>query len=377
MKNQVKYLIFSIFFPILVFSQPGGRPVSFKIDFSKDFNQTISLQDIVNKYEIRTYIFRNNVQFFEKKEIKNYVYFSNGQGHLNNYGPFLEKNTSALVQKYPGFLEILVENSDNQIKNNRIVSGSILSLQLKDKITKKVMNIFVRINRSIPYVGIHNSIIIKNLSFVEGSFFYDLIGYQYAPVNADFFNNENKDEGSISFSSYSNTISVEKLNSILSQNDCTPPYLNIVAKSTESLNKLLTLYAIQVTNSQDSAFKSDTDDVVRSYQKLLEKNIYMGYSFQDNVSNGIIICLKLIRNLDQKEMYIFFKIYKNYEDFNKNEITLANFSFETGYFYVDMESYGKNHCNAKPRFEDYFDLKNIKDYRITKEQLKNIENWGK
>lgn len=372
MKNRVRYIIILILSPMYIFSQPGGRPMAFKIDFSIKYDQNISLPDFTKKYEVRTYIFRNKVQFYTKEKIENLIYFSNGQGYLNNSGPFLEENRDVFKKKYPGFLEIFLENDDNQIekKNNKIESGSILSLQLKDRTTKKVMNIFVRIKRSIPYIGTNNSITLKGLSFVEGSFFYDLIDYQYSPVTFDYANYENREEASLVFSSYSNTISIEKLNSILLQKDSTPPYLNIVTQSVKFRDEILKSYQIQITNTKDSNFRIDNRDILRELRDQAN-NIYIPYTLEDNIESGAVICLRLTSNLDKRVMSIFIKIYKKYEDYNRNEINIKNFSFEDGYFYFNMESDKEDKYHTESKFVDNFDMSDIEDFRVTKEQIEN------
>ncbi len=71
-------------------------------------------------------------------------------------------------------------------------------------------------------------------------------------------------------------------------------------------------------------------------------------------------------------MIIFIKIYKRFEDEQKNKITISDFHFEKGYFYFNMETYNIDLIQKQSQFIDFIEMNKIVKLEISQEEAKNL-----
>ena len=345
-----------------VVAQPRHTPPSFIIDYSAPgtpnyfLPQTMPRDSLVNNYSFSIDVFDKGdiIRFAKKSSIKNQ------SPHIEYYlGKRRHKRKIAYTRLF----------FEDFWRFGRFVpKGSLFGLSLKHKKTKQVMNIFVRLGEPLS-TRFLNSINIYRLEFKQGNFFYDLCDCKYAvklthpPI--------------ISLGTLKNhAIKLNELQALLAHQDCTPQRF-VIDLSTSVIKKEPFLRNYDVL-----AARLEYQNWIYHYRRKKSLNpsflkwaikqhpSLVKYPYLPLTKDGTIVRISFIN--DQKQaMNLYFKIYKHYEDYNRNEITLTHFKFVEGNFFCDMENYPVDDC-SKPRFIDEFDLIQITKYAISKQKLEQI-----
>lgn len=333
-------------------AQPGHKTASIVVDYEN--YQGIPEHSLLNNYNIRIRVFEeeDSLQFSgETLQYLDSIYIDRYKIGIITQGQLLEL---PIITPY--------EINNTILYDRYIKKGTIVGINLEHKKTKRIMTLFIRIGYGMPYFGDNNQLIIYGLEFYEGNFFYDLCKSNYIS-SYKYSNNgvwiKSKSEAD------KHSISLNSMRQLLQNNDCTDHYFVLDLKTISNDVKL----SLKSFNVRTSEYKN----LIGYYdlEKFLEKDIqnidFKYVSLYLNPSFAIIS----FENIDKKQMNIYFKIYKRYEDYNRNQITLKNFQFQEGTFFYDMETYSECDCQ-QPQFVDEFDLSNIQEYAITEEEINKI-----
>jgi|GEM_PF-3214163 len=142
MKNHIAL----IFLLLLIRVSAQTEPPILMIDFTKiEVNQ----DSILNNYKIRAIVYnddkKNASYYIEKEELKSNV-FSFREGFILT--PFYDRDCENIIK----------------INKNKVIILSIIHKNHR-------MNLFIKSDR---YIGIDQYLILENLSFTEGNYFYDM-----------------------------------------------------------------------------------------------------------------------------------------------------------------------------------------------------------
>ena len=345
-----------------VMAQPGLIPPRFIIDYSDPLphsylhNQGLSKGLLINNYHLRTGVFEKGdaIRFSGKPMSKAHILY-----HERYQGEGKDRRKIASAELY----------IKNALKfTGYIPKGSLIGLSIEHKKTMQVMNIYIRLGENLS-AHMSNEMKIYGLIFDEGDFLYDLCDCKYAGKQSYerivFLGNRQR-----------NTIKQDELQQLLDNTDCSSKRFLIDLSISETKKEiLLKNYDVLAARPENPRWEYHYKRKEYSNTSFLEwamkRHPHLAkFPYAPLNRDRSIIGISFIN--DQKQaMNLYFKIYKRYEDYNRNEITLTHFKFVEGNFFCDMENYPVDDC-SKPRFIDEFDLIQVTKYAISKQKLEQI-----
>ena len=361
MRKLIHLVVFLVSITFVV-AQPGHTPPSFMIDYSEPqkYNcfpaHTMLRDSLVNNYNFSADVFAkgDTIRFTKKSSIKHpYLHHDYSFGKKRNKRKIAY--TRLFVQDFWRF-------------GRFVPKGSLLGLSLEHKKTKQVMNIFVRLGEPLS-TRRHNKIYIYGLAFEEGDFFYDLCHCKYTSKPSYermvYVGNRRK-----------NSIKRDELQQLLNGASCSSKRFLIDLGASditkETFLKNYDVLAAKLNNQIRFYHYKRKGRLTPSFLKWeIKKHPYISYfPYRTFTKEQSIIGISFIN--DQKQaMNLYFKIYKRYEDYNRNQITLTRFRFVEGNFFYDMENIQLDNC-SKPHFIDEFDLSQVTKYAVSKQELEQI-----